>query len=359
MAQDPRAHAAARPLVGVTMGDPLGIGPEVVVKALSDRRRRRRARFAVFGTGSAMHAAADASGIEPYWWRAPAGAPTVRDGAERGVLLVDYEPGVLAEVTPPAGERGPTATAAGGSASFRFVDDAIAAARGGDPALPLDALVTAPISKEAWALAGHARFPGHTELLASRCRAKRFRMMFVSPELNVILATTHIPLMEIRNRLSIGCVFETLELGAEACARLGIEEPRIAVCGLNPHAGEGGLLGEEEGRVIEPAISMAREQGIDARGPFPGDTVFNAARAGRFDLVVAMYHDQGLIPVKLLAFDRAVNMTVGLPFVRTSPDHGTAFDIAGRNLADASSIGAAIDLAITLASSGSDAPVSR
>ena len=205
-------------------------------------------------------------------------------------------------------------------------------------------------------MAGKGRFPGHTELLAARFHAKRTRMMFVSPALNVILATAHVPLMQLRDLLSIGRVFDTIDLGHEACLRLGIEAPRIAVCGLNPHAGEGGLLGDEDGRVIEPAIAMAREHGIDACGPFPGDTVFRAAVSGRWDLVVAMYHDQGLIPVKLLAFDEAVNATVGLPAVRTSPDHGTAYDIAGQDRADPGSMKAAMRLAVRLASGARAAP---
>lgn len=174
-------------------------------------------------------------------------------------------------------------------------------------------------------------------------------MMFVSPKLNVVLATVHIPLMDIRNKLTIGCVFDPIELGHRACLSLGIAKPRVAVCGLNPHASENGQFGDEEQRVITPAIEMARDTGIDVHGPFPGDTVFNDAAAGRYDLVVAMYHDQGLIPVKLLCFDEAVNVTLGLPIVRTSVDHGTAFDIVGQNKANAGSMKAAIQLAAKLA----------
>jgi 4-hydroxythreonine-4-phosphate dehydrogenase len=220
----------------------------------------------------------------------------------------------------------------------------------GDP-LRADALVTAPISKEAWALAGHGEFPGHTEFLAARCGTKRVRMMFVTPSLNVMLVTSHVPLARVPALLTIERVLDTIELGHEACRTLGPANPRIAVCGVNPHAGESGLLGDEEARSIAPAIRAARERGIDATGPFPGDTLFRAALQGRYDLVVAMYHDQGIIPVKLLAFDRAVNLTAGLPIVRTSPDHGTAYDIAGKNLANPGSMHAAIDLAVRLARS--------
>jgi len=360
MADGPNKPPADLPLIGLSMGDPFGVGPEVIVRALADRARRARARYVVFGAGSSMHAAAESAGIDPFWWRAPAGSPAAKTGAGRSVLLMDHEPGSFDDLSLARPADGPGPTAAGGRASFRFVEDAIAATR--DASIlgaPTDAIVTGPISKEAWSLGGHKKWLGHTDLLASRLRAKRHRMMFVSPEVNVILATAHIPLMEVRNRLSIGRVLETIEVGHEACLSLGVDDPRIAVCGLNPHAGEGGLMGEEEGRVITPAIDHAREQGIDARGPFPGDTVFNAARAGRFDLVVAMYHDQGLIPVKLTAFDRAVNMTAGLPTIRTSPDHGTAYDIAGRGRADPGSMAAAIDLAVRLASSRRrDRPVS-
>ena len=245
---------------------------------------------------------------------------------------------------------------AGGLASKNFVEDAILdAMRAHDDPRRLDAIVTAPISKESWTLAGF-RWPGHTELFAARTRAKRQAMAFVSPRLKVALATTHVPLMEIRNLLTIGRVHEPIALGHELCVRLGIEKPRIAVCGLNPHAGENGMFGDEEIRVIKPAIDIARGTGIDVHGPFPGDTIFIDAAAGNWDLVVAMYHDQGLIPVKLLGWDKAVNVTIGLPIVRTSPDHGTAFGIAGKNQASEGSMRAAVELAIQLAA---QAPAAR
>ncbi|MFW5841581.1 MAG: PdxA family dehydrogenase, partial [Planctomycetota bacterium] len=174
-------------------------------------------------------------------------------------------------------------------------------------------------------------------------------MMFVSPTLKVVLATIHLPLMAIRDVFTIGCVFNPIDLAHQALSEwFGLDRPRIAVAGLNPHAGEEGRFGDEETRVIEPAILMAKEAGIAVDGPFPGDTVFLKALDKRYDCVVAMYHDQGLIPIKLLAWRDAVNLTLGLPIVRTSPDHGTAFDIAGRGRADEASMVAAIDLAITL-----------
>ena len=236
-----------------------------------------------------------------------------------------------------------------GADSKRWVEHAIAdAMRSSDDPRRLDAIVTAPICKEAWALAGF-NWPGHTELLAHRAKAKQVTMVFESPHLRVALATVHVPLMTVRDILSIGRVVDAIDRGDEACRLLGIERPRIAVCGLNPHAGEGGVLGWEEEKVIRPAIDMARHHGVQVEGPFPADTLFRRAVGGEFDIVVAMYHDQGLIPLKLLGQGTAVNWTVGLPFIRTSPDHGTAFDIAGRGQADASSMKAAIALAIRLA----------
>jgi 4-hydroxythreonine-4-phosphate dehydrogenase len=327
----------SRPILAISLGDPGGIGPEVVVKTLAQASIRRRARFRVYGPDSALSHAARLAGVTPFWSiRSNTEAPLPSD-----VELLDYP-----MVEAPA----PRATAEGGRVSFAMVNDAISdALRPRDDPRRVDAVVTGPISKLAWNLAGHGEFPGHTELLASRCRADRFAMMFVSPRLRVILASAHVPLMEVGRALTSGRVLETIALGDQACRRLGIASPRIAVCGLNPHAGEGGMLGDEEQRHIEPAIATARSRGINAQGAFPGDTIFNAAVRGDFDLVVAMYHDQGLIPVKLLDRDRAVNVTVGLPIIRTSPDHGTAFDIAGKNVADAGSMTAAVELAADFA----------
>ncbi|MEM7629058.1 MAG: 4-hydroxythreonine-4-phosphate dehydrogenase PdxA [Planctomycetota bacterium] len=335
------------PTLAVSMGDPGGIGPEVLVRALGERSRRARARHLIVGSGKALHEAAEIVGVEPFWWRVDREADLLETASIHDAVLIDLD-GSMG-----VGERTSFARHAdrlGGELSYRAVEDAIALARpgaGGAPARA-DGIVTGPISKAAWAAAGHTRWPGHTELLAERFRAKRHAMMFVGPRLNVVLATVHLPLMEVRNVLTIGRVFDAIDLGAQACAGLGIERPRIAVCGLNPHAGEGGLLGDEETRLIEPAIELAVRQGIDASGPLPGDTVFNSAVAGRYDLVVAMYHDQGLIPVKLLDRDSSVNVTLGLGTVRTSPDHGTAFDIAGRGKADAGSTASAFDLAARL-----------
>jgi 4-hydroxythreonine-4-phosphate dehydrogenase len=336
-------------VLAISIGDPGGIGPEVLVRSLADPARRGAAVYRIYGSSVAMLDAARSVGIEPFWVRVP------HDACEHlvGPMTGSTHPVVLVDHDGPDGLRRPVherrATAAGGELSFQWVEAAIRDARRAR-AHPLyaDAIVTAPISKEAWALAGHGAFPGHTELLAARFGSDRSAMMFESPTLRVVLVTAHVPLMEVGRAITTARVLETIKLGTAACVRLGVATPRIAVCGLNPHAGEAGLLGREDDEVIAPAIASARAEGLSVRGPFPGDTIFNRAVRGEFDLVVAMYHDQGLIPVKLLAFDRAVNVTLGLPTVRTSPDHGTAYDIAGQNRADPGSMSAALDLAIRL-----------
>lgn len=326
-----------RPTIAITMGDPAGIGPEVIVKALSDPVLRHRARYIIYGMNELLSYAADLAEFDVFWWR------DQYNGRLRSyphdVVVVDYDQfSMLGNAV-----RAPSKM--GGEASMRFCLDAIDAAKRG----LVDAVVTAPIAKESWKLAGY-HYPGHTELFAERTGARRYAMMFAGGPLKVVLATVHIPLNGLYGRLNIGAVFQPIELVHEALVNFfGIAKPRIAVAGLNPHASENGQFGDEEERIISPAILMARDQGIDATGPYPPDTVFLAARDGKFDVVVAMYHDQGLIPVKLLAFDRAVNLTIGLPIIRTSPDHGTAFDIVGRNRANPGSMRSAIELAIDLA----------
>lgn len=332
-----------RPTVAVTMGDPFGIGPEVVARAISRSEIRRAARLVIYGRNDVLAWVAERAGIDPFWYRVAARSERAGETIFNDCVVLDY-PEVELE-SPSA----PRPTRSGGVLSKICVEDAITdALRPPDDPRHVDAIVTGPISKESWSLAGF-RWPGHTELFAHRTRAKRHAMMFVSPRLRVGLATAHVSLMEIRDILTIGRIFDAIDLGNDFCRELGVEKPRIAVCGLNPHAGESGLFGDEERRLIEPAIEVARNAGIDASGPFPGDTIFIAAAAGRYDFVVAMYHDQGLIPVKLLGWDKAVNVTVGLSIVRTSPDHGTAFDIAGHGKASESSMVAAIELAVMLA----------
>jgi 4-hydroxythreonine-4-phosphate dehydrogenase len=361
------------------MGDPAGVGAEVIVKALADPELRKQARFIIFGLNELMAYVADLAEIEPYWWRdqhdrfcppsngaSPPAAPagTIRS-YPHDVVVLDYDEFSILGLD----SRG--ATRAGGQASMQFINDAIASASRSK----IDAIVTGPICKESWKLAGFDRWPGHTELLAEKTKAKRHAMMFAAPPpasrgaaapsvpqclsalvpshkgLRVVLCTIHEALFELRHRFKIGTVFDPIDLAHRALIDwFGIEKPRIAVCGLNPHASENGLFGDEEKRIIEPAIMMARQHGIDAHGPFPADTIFIKAVQGHYDLVVAMYHDQGLIPVKLLDFEGSVNLTLGLPIVRTSPDHGTAFDIAGKNKANPSSMTAALQMAIQIAS---------
>ena len=337
------------PTIAISMGDPLGIGPEVIVKALAGALSqgriggsRARARIILWGCAAPLESAAKRAKIDPFWATLPPESLKNPSATTPEVVLL-HDARAQEAILPHLDHPHPCAPA--GSASFAWVEAAIAHARAG----AAHAIVTGPISKESWALAGHREFPGHTELLATRFNSPKTRMMFVAPELMVMLATTHIPIAKVAAMITTDRIAETIVLADRACRAMGIEHPRIAVCGLNPHAGEHGLMGDEDDSAIRPAIDQAIAAGINAAGPFPGDTIFRAAARGSFDLVVAMYHDQGLIPVKMLAFDRAVNATIGLPVPRTSPDHGTAFDIAGKGIADAGSMTAAIDLAVELA----------
>jgi 4-hydroxythreonine-4-phosphate dehydrogenase len=275
-----------RPRIGITLGDPVGIGPEVVAKALKSGQLDRRFDYEVIGS--------------PRTRRRADAADWVVEGAKRCLE--------------------------------------------GD----LAALATAPITKELLHRAGYP-FVGQTELLAHLSRTKRFAMMLAGGPLRVALVTTHAPLRDIPKLICTRKIVEVVELSDEICRRLGIRRPRIAVAGLNPHAGEGGLFGDEEQRVIAPAVKRAARQGIAVSGPHSADTLFYRAAHGQFDAVVAMYHDQGLAPLKLIAFDNGVNLTLGLPFVRTAPDHGTAPDIAGKGIARPGGMIAAINMAARLA----------
>lgn len=323
-------------VIGVTMGDPAGIGPEIIVKTLADPEIRKAAKFIVFGMHEELCYAADKAEIEPFWGRYQ--HEKISADYAYKVIVADYD-----DFSVPFWLRGPAKSS--GEASIKFCLDAVDAAREGI----VDALVTAPISKTSWKLAG-VPWPGHTEMIADRCKSKRKAMMFVAGPLKIALATIHEALFEVRHKFTIGCVFEPIDLLNTALKEyFAIEKPRIAVAALNPHAGEDGQFGDEERRIISPAILFAQEVGIDCMGPFPADTIFLKAVQGRFDAVVAMYHDQGMIPVKLLAFETAVNVTIGIPIIRTSPAHGTAFDIAGKNIANTASMNAAIKTAIRIA----------
>jgi len=285
-----------KPRIAITSGDPAGIGPEIARKAAGDPRVRKV--------------------CEPIVYGPPAGST--------------FKPGEL--------------SADAGRAAYETLCSAVGDARAGVVA----AIATAPVNKLAFARAG-LPWKGHTDLLAHLTGSTRVAMMFWSEPLKVVLATIHIPLASVTNALTRELMDDIIELSARELPRFGLEKPRLAVAGLNPHAGEEGLLGHEERKVLRPAIETAQKRGIRIDGPFPGDTVFGRAVRGEFDAVIACYHDQGLIPVKLLAFGRAVNVTLGLPIIRTSVDHGTAFDIAGKNIADPSSMIEATLLAAKLA----------
>lgn len=304
--------------VGITVGDPAGIGPEVTARALTRASLRRLARFKIFGEQSLFKK-----------YRFP---------VAKNCELIDL--GRLKAGRIPLGQ----ATDASASASLRYLQAAVRSLKD----KTMDALVTAPVCKEAIAALGE-RFDGHTEYLAEAFQTRDFEMMFVAPSgLRVIIVTRHIPLCDVSRAVSKEKVYRTIALAHRVLkAQFHIPGPRIAVCGLNPHAGEGGLIGNEEITRIIPAIALAQKEGIKASGPFSADTIFAPRKAGQFDLIVAMYHDQGLAPVKALFFNRLVNVTIGLPFVRTSPAHGTAFDIAGKNRADPASMIEAIRFAAT------------
>jgi len=320
-------------LIAISMGDPAGIGPEIVLKAAAAMEGRRGApSLVVVGDLNVMRETAQRLRRFPlpYAWSSDADRQNQRHGI--AVLAT----GELAK----AARRPGHSTVAGGDASFQYVVRGAHMAMSGD----VDALVTAPISKEAWHRAGH-EYPGHSELVAEIGRAREWRMMFAGDQLKLVLVTVHMGLKQVSSALTRTRVLDTIRL-IHSHLRDGGGRPRIAVLGFNPHAGENGLFGDEEIRAIEPAIRAARRAGIDAFGPLPPDTAFIRSN-GRFnfDAAVAMYHDQGLIPLKTLEFDRAVNVTLGLPFIRTSPDHGTAFDIAGSGRANPSSMVAAIEYA--------------
>lgn len=326
----------AKPLVGITMGEPCGIGAEVILKALHDPTVRRLGRFVIYGIERRLLDVADAIGVRPFWFRVDSDDALRVDS---GVVVIDYNQFASQDWATARPSKD------GGRASLRFLDDAVGAARKGC----IDAIVTGPIHKGSWK-AARCRFPGHTERIAHACHVKRITMMFSAGDLRVALASTHVGLFELRNRFTIGLVFQPIDLLHQTLREwMGIKEPRIAVAGLNPHAGEDGRFGDDERRVIEPAIQMARNLGIDVAGPFPADSLFAPRVRRRFDGIVAMYHDQGLIPVKMHAFDAAVNITLGLPIIRTGVGHGTAFDIAGRNEANSGSMKEAIRMACAFA----------
>jgi len=327
---------AFRPRIAITLGDPAGIGPEIALKAVLAPEVWEQCIPVLVGLPAVCRATAEQVGLVVSV-RPTESAADLRD--ECGIANVLAPPGFPDVPLPAPGEL----DAQGGQLAFEAIAEAVRLIRAGE----LDALCTGPISKAALNLAGH-HYPGHTELLAEMAGAPLVAMLMVGGGVRVIPATIHCPLEDVPQRLTSRRIVDLLDLIDRTMADFRIERPRIAVCGLNPHAGEDGLLGREEQALIVPAIDEARAQGIDAAGPVPADVVFHQMLQGRWDVVLAMYHDQAMIPVKTLAFDRGVNVTLGLPFVRTSPDHGTAFDIAGRGIARPDSLIAAVLLAAEL-----------
>jgi 4-hydroxythreonine-4-phosphate dehydrogenase len=325
-----------RPRVAVTMGDPAGIGPEIVARCLFARARAGTNDATAFVIGDAAKVSQALQQLNlPGTVRRIASPDEARDDAGQiQVLQVDELPADL--------QTG-RVDARAGRASFAYVSRAIDLALAGE----IEAMVTAPIHKEAWHAAG-VTYPGHTEVLAARSGIDDFAMMLFNDELRVVLVSIHVPLRRAIELVTVAQVTRIIRLADKAMRDMGITHPRVAVAGLNPHAGEGGLFGTEDRDTIAPAIAAARRSGIDASGPHAPDTVFMRARRGDFDVVVAQYHDQGLIPLKYMGLDTGVNVTLGLPFVRTSVDHGTAFDIAGRGIADPSSLEAAMAQAIRM-----------
>jgi 4-hydroxythreonine-4-phosphate dehydrogenase len=307
------------PAVAVTLGDPAGIGPEVVMKAVTDAGVHSLANWIIVGDAAALDLTSATTHIALF------GLTNVRVLDLKRLAPWRIIAGKLSDVC--------------GRAALEYVRVATQLCLHGEAA----AMVTAPVNKEAVALAGEP-FTGHTEFIAKLCGASESRMLLVNDRLRVVHVSTHVALRSACD-LDLQKILRTIELGHQAMQRLGIHRPRIAVCGLNPHAGENGLFGDEDSKFIRPAVTSAQAAGIICEGPMPADTVFLKTIRGDYDLVVAMYHDQGHIPMKLLDFEHTVNVSLGLPIIRTSVDHGTAFDIAGKNLADPSSMKSAMRLA--------------
>ena len=314
-----------RPIVAITMGDPAGVGPEVIAKSFAHPDIGAHVRALVVGNRRRIEKAARIAGVALE-------VRSIENPAD-----ARWETGVLACIdaaTVPEDLAFGKLSPVGGEAAFQCIRRAVDLAARGEVA----AICTAPLNKEALHAAGH-KYPGHTELLAQLTGTPEVSMMLIAENLRVIHVTTHIGLMDAVRKIEDGLVERTIARAHDLLTRIGIANPRIAVCGINPHAGEGGLFGQgEEASKIDPAIARCRAKGWDVQGPLPADTLFFRARRGDFDMVVAMYHDQGHGPVKVLGLEAGVNVTVGLPFVRTSVDHGTAFDIAGTGVADERSL---------------------
>ena len=317
--------------IGITAGDPNGIGPEVALRAALAPQPAGR-RLVLIGHREVWERAARLLRRPP--------PPEVFTLAPPRPRCCTWDP----DLAPPPRYRPGTPQADAARAAYGYILGAVAAAQNRH----VDAIVTAPISKEGFQLAG-IREPGHTELLARLTGTRRYAMLLFGEKIRVVLATRHLPLRKVAGALTPAAIVEAVEMLARALPWLGFRRARIGVCALNPHAGDGGALGDEERTVIAPALAQCRRRGFHVTGPVPADAIFHQHLAGKFDAVVAMYHDQGLGPLKMLSFADGVNLTLGLPIIRTSPDHGTAYDLAGKNRADPASLRAALAWADRLA----------
>jgi 4-hydroxythreonine-4-phosphate dehydrogenase len=324
------------PVIGITLGDPVGIGPEIIAKALCDPELRTVCRPILFGDRRVITHEMHKLGSPIELQSCATFARSMTGPYPELVAISDLDPDALAPGQP---------TPASSAAMAAAVTEAVRYACAGE----LDAIVTAPINKQALNQAGFD-YPGHTEMLAHLTGTSDVVMMLAGARLRVVLVTIHCALAEVPGRLSIDAIIKTTEITRSSLQRYFTPhaEPRIAIAALNPHAGEGTLFGREEQTIITPAIEQLRSRGFDVSGPHPPDTVFYAAARGNYDVVVCMYHDQGLIPLKLLHFDDGVNITLGLPIIRTSVDHGTAYDIAGRGQASPASLMSAIKTAAAM-----------
>src|SRR5256885_5201714 len=324
------------PIIGITMGDAAGIGPEIIAKAVDRPEVYGYCRPIVIGDARRLQKAGQ---IVRIYAKVKTVAHPAEAAFRHGTMDTIDVGGIPEDL--PFGKLSPVA----GDGAYRFIARAVELAQANE----IQAICTAPLNKEALHAGGHV-YPGHTELLAKLSGTKEVSMMLATPKIRVIHVTTHIGLVDAIAKIEPGLVGRTIRRGNDALVRSGIARPRIGLCGINPHAGEHGLFGHgEEEEKLEPAVAAARKDGIDVEGPLPADTLFFRAGRGDFDLVVANYHDQGHGPVKVLGLEAGVNITVGLPFVRTSVDHGTAFDIAGTGKADERSLIEALRQAVALA----------
>jgi 4-hydroxythreonine-4-phosphate dehydrogenase len=334
---EPSDSAKGKVVIGITMGDPTGIGPEIVIKALLDRSIREKVFPVVFGDKGVLARVAQDIGITDVRFREIASIDSVRNAeiGKREILVKSISNLKMTKLRYGRPDRNC------GRAMVNYVKEAVDAAMAGY----IDAIVTAPINKEAINEAGF-RYGGHTDMIADFTGTKEFTMMFISKHFKVSLVTIHVPLKDVSMRITPQRIYKVGLLTWKTLRQyFGLKNPKIGVCGLNPHAGEGGIFGDEEKDLIYPGIVSMRSKGIDAEGPLSPDSAFWRAYNKEFDAIIAMYHDQGLIPVKLIDFDNAVNVTIGIPIIRTSPGHGTAYNIAGQGKANPEPMKAAIELA--------------